>query len=48
MTHPEPPKTIYLFDMGEGFVWCDDPEPDYEKRDVWEYKLVRKSHHVED
>jgi len=46
-TTKTPPKTIYLFDMAEGFVWCDVPEPDYEKRNVWEYKLVRKSHDAE-
>ena len=38
----EPPEAVYMFDMGEGFVWCDEPQPDYEQRDVWEYKRVRK------
>ena len=33
------PKTIYLIDMGDGVVWCDDPDPSgtIEPEDVTRY-----------
>lgn len=42
-----PPKTIYLFDFagdpqGSEIVWCQDPDPEGDQRDVYEYKLVKK------
>lgn len=47
----KPPSKIYLFDMdgrrsGAEIVWCDDPEPDNTKRDVWEYQLVKRVRHA--
>ena len=41
-TTPEPPDTIYLLDDGDTTVWCEVPDPDWDSRDVWEYKKVRK------
>ena len=42
----EPPDTIYLLEMGdEGFCWCYCPDPDYNERDVYEYKKVKKVTH---
>lgn len=41
-TKKEPPDIIYLLDIGDGFVWCDVPDPEDNHMAAWEYKKVRK------